>query len=96
VELYLHSPNKPPWRGAQLRNEQGKLCLYLNKKYFLVVRIWFSVSMPSSVFSRSDSVLHAAISNGQLKVIQRWNGLLTHDVDSKFHENLSNVSKVIL
>jgi hypothetical protein len=23
VELYLHSPNTPPWRGAQLRKSTG-------------------------------------------------------------------------
>jgi hypothetical protein len=23
VELYLHSPNTPPWRGAQLGGAQG-------------------------------------------------------------------------
>jgi hypothetical protein len=25
VELYLHSPNAPSWRGAQLRGAQGRL-----------------------------------------------------------------------
>jgi hypothetical protein len=24
VELYLHSPNTPAWRGAQLRSSTGK------------------------------------------------------------------------
>jgi hypothetical protein len=28
VELYLHSPIRPPWRGAQLKEAQGQL--YLN------------------------------------------------------------------
>jgi len=28
VELHLHSPNKPPWRGVQLKHK-GQLCLYL-------------------------------------------------------------------
>jgi hypothetical protein len=27
VELYLHSPNTPSWRGAQLRGAQGQLFL---------------------------------------------------------------------
>jgi hypothetical protein len=27
VELYLHSPNTPSWRGAQLGGAQGQLCL---------------------------------------------------------------------
>jgi hypothetical protein len=26
VELYLHSPNAPSWRGAQLGEAQGQLC----------------------------------------------------------------------
>jgi hypothetical protein len=29
VELYLHSPNAPSWRGAQLEGAQGQLYLYL-------------------------------------------------------------------
>jgi hypothetical protein len=29
VELYLHSPNMPSWRGAQLGGARGKLYLYL-------------------------------------------------------------------
>jgi hypothetical protein len=28
VELYLHSPNAPSWRGAQLGGAQGQLYLY--------------------------------------------------------------------
>jgi hypothetical protein len=29
MELYLYSPNTPSWRGAQLKEAQGQLCLYL-------------------------------------------------------------------
>jgi hypothetical protein len=29
VELYLHSPNIPSWCGAQLKEAQGQLYLYL-------------------------------------------------------------------
>jgi hypothetical protein len=29
VELYLHSPNPPSWRGAQLKKAHGELYLYL-------------------------------------------------------------------
>jgi hypothetical protein len=29
VELYLHSPNAPSWRGAQLKKAQGQLYLHL-------------------------------------------------------------------
>jgi hypothetical protein len=29
VELYLHSPNTPSWRGAQLKKAQRQLYLYL-------------------------------------------------------------------
>jgi hypothetical protein len=29
VELYLHSPNTPPWRGAQLKTSTGTLLLLL-------------------------------------------------------------------
>jgi hypothetical protein len=28
VELYLHSPTTPSWRGAQLGGAQGQLYLY--------------------------------------------------------------------
>jgi hypothetical protein len=28
VELYLHSPSTPSWRGAQLGRAQGQLLLY--------------------------------------------------------------------
>jgi hypothetical protein len=35
VELYLHSPNTPSWRGAQLGGEQGA-----NARYVVVVH-WF-------------------------------------------------------
>jgi hypothetical protein len=30
VELHIHSPNAPSWRGAQLGGAQGQLYLYLN------------------------------------------------------------------
>jgi hypothetical protein len=29
VELYLHSPNTPSWRGAQLKEAQGQLHLHI-------------------------------------------------------------------
>jgi hypothetical protein len=29
VELYLHSPNTPSWRGAQLGAAQGQLYFYI-------------------------------------------------------------------
>jgi hypothetical protein len=29
VELYLHSPNTPSWRGAQLKEAQGQLYLFI-------------------------------------------------------------------
>jgi hypothetical protein len=28
VELYLHSPNAPSWRGAQLGGTQGQTCRF--------------------------------------------------------------------
>jgi len=28
VELYIHSPNTPSWRGAQLKKTQWQLCIY--------------------------------------------------------------------
>jgi hypothetical protein len=28
VEMYLHSPNTPSWRGTQLGGAQGQLYLY--------------------------------------------------------------------
>jgi hypothetical protein len=39
VELYLHSPNTPSWRGAQLGGAQGELYLTfiwypINQKFF--------------------------------------------------------------
>jgi len=30
VELYLHSPTMPSWRGAQLKKAQGQIYLYLS------------------------------------------------------------------
>jgi hypothetical protein len=33
VELYLHSPNTPSWRGAQLGGAQGQLYLYLRSVF---------------------------------------------------------------
>jgi hypothetical protein len=33
VELYLHYPNTPSWRGAQLKTAQGQLHLYLLPLY---------------------------------------------------------------
>jgi hypothetical protein len=29
VELYLHSPNTPSWRGAQFKKAQGQLYIYV-------------------------------------------------------------------
>jgi hypothetical protein len=33
VELYLHSPNTPSWRGAELKKAQG--LFYLTFKYYI-------------------------------------------------------------
>jgi hypothetical protein len=32
VDLYLHSPNTPSWRGAQFKKSTGKIYLYLFTK----------------------------------------------------------------
>jgi hypothetical protein len=40
VELYLHSPNTPSWRGAQLGRAQGQLYLYL----YLYIYIDFNMN----------------------------------------------------
>jgi len=32
VELYVHSPNTPSWRGAQLKEAEGQLYLYQIKE----------------------------------------------------------------
>jgi hypothetical protein len=37
VELYLHSPNTPSWRGAQLGGAQGQLTYYY---FFISKRGW--------------------------------------------------------
>jgi hypothetical protein len=46
VELYLHFPNTPSWRGAQLGGAQGQLYLYLYKStelhMIIVNRIYIS------------------------------------------------------
>jgi hypothetical protein len=34
VELYLHSPNTPSWRGAQLKKAQAQLYLFTFTKYY--------------------------------------------------------------
>jgi hypothetical protein len=39
VDLYLHSPNTPSWRGAQLKKAQGQLCLPILKETEGVI-IW--------------------------------------------------------
>jgi hypothetical protein len=36
VQLYLHSPDTPSWRGAQLKKAQGQLYLYL---YLIIIII---------------------------------------------------------
>jgi hypothetical protein len=36
VELYLHSPRTPSWRGAQLGGAQGQLYLYFIGSVFSV------------------------------------------------------------
>jgi hypothetical protein len=33
VELYLHSPNTPSWRGAQFKKTQGQLQFYLTVSF---------------------------------------------------------------
>jgi hypothetical protein len=41
VELYLHSPNTPAWRGAQLGGAQGQFyfLLYFTLLYTYVVKV---------------------------------------------------------
>jgi hypothetical protein len=39
VELYLHFPNTPSWRGAQLKEALGKLYIFL----VLYITIWSQV-----------------------------------------------------
>jgi hypothetical protein len=34
VELYLHSPHMPSWRGAQLKETQGQLYFYTWPSYY--------------------------------------------------------------
>jgi hypothetical protein len=41
VELYLHSPNTPSWRGAQLGGAQGQLYIFLLPFYFLRINFTF-------------------------------------------------------
>jgi hypothetical protein len=56
VELYLHSPNTPSWRGDQLKIAQGQLYLYL----YLLPTIFMSLSesgthRSTAWFQRSDA-----------------------------------------
>jgi hypothetical protein len=46
VELYLHSPNMPSWRGAQLGGAQGQLYLYLFLFLYHVPRLRNSMTFP--------------------------------------------------
>jgi len=42
-ELYLHSPNTPSWRGAQLKAHGQPylyLCLYFTK-FYQVLKLWY-------------------------------------------------------
>jgi hypothetical protein len=50
VEIYLHSPNTPSWRGARLKKAQGQLYLYLYLRLkeiseFLLIFIYDKVSL---------------------------------------------------
>jgi hypothetical protein len=53
VGLYLHSPNTPSWRGAQLKETQGQLYFYL---YLLKIRLRPSTSPIDA--DRSRPFLH--------------------------------------
>jgi hypothetical protein len=45
VELYLHSPNTPSWRGSRLEKAQGEFYLFLPLLVILVFpEILFSLS----------------------------------------------------
>jgi hypothetical protein len=37
VELYLHSPNTPSWRSAQLGGAQGQFYLYIITVLYIFV-----------------------------------------------------------
>jgi len=37
VELYVHAPSTPSWRGDQLGGAQGQLCLYFT--YYLLLHV---------------------------------------------------------
>jgi hypothetical protein len=49
VELYLHSPNTPSWRGSQLGGAQEQLCLFylLPLIYACLPRVLFSSGFPT-------------------------------------------------
>jgi hypothetical protein len=52
VELYLHSPNTPSWRGAQLGGAQGQLYLYL----YLLMRSEDKCDLPDLQFRGSNMI----------------------------------------
>jgi hypothetical protein len=37
MELYFHSPNTPPWRGAQLKYKDDFISLYFTLLYFTLL-----------------------------------------------------------
>jgi hypothetical protein len=38
MELYLHSPNAPSWRGAQLGGAQGQLFTFTSSNHVVVTQ----------------------------------------------------------
>jgi hypothetical protein len=54
VELYLHSPNTPSWRGAQLGGAQGQLYLY---------RFYYSWSQDSWIRIKNNQHLNWCVFN---------------------------------
>jgi hypothetical protein len=54
VELYLHSPNTPPWRGAQLGGAQGQLYLSYLLPHYAVLSSFLLLSLSlAQIFTAS-------------------------------------------
>jgi hypothetical protein len=61
VELYLHSPSAPSWRGAQLKKAQGQLYLYLYLHIYITDLSYIehvdNMSLPWGIFGTVGSTV---------------------------------------
>jgi hypothetical protein len=59
LELYLRSPNTPPWRCAQLKQAQRQLCFYLYLQFVIHVNIhWVQLNQAIDKLSNTKWCIH--------------------------------------